>query len=282
VAEFLTIRQAILQGAQLLEKQAISAPRLTSEVLLAHALQKDRTYLITHADDPLTELAWIHFGRYLHQREKGVPTQYITGVQEFFGRPFTVNPSVLIPRPETELLVETALKLGVSASSKVVDIGTGSGAIAISVQLETGCRMFASDISLQAIAVAQTNAAKLAAKVRFFQGDLAAPLQSDAFDFVLSNPPYIGAGEFDGLQKEVRDHEPYVALIGGAEGTEPYRNLSQDVRRILKSDGWAVFELGFRGAADVTEIVLNEGFTDIQVFSDLAGWPRTLVCRKSP
>src|SRR5271168_3293950 len=130
----MTILTAILQGTKLLEDEAIAAPRLTAEVLLMHALQKERSYLYAHSDEELVELAWIHYGRYLHERMKGKPTQYITGRQEFYGRDFRVTPDVLIPRPETEHVIEAALQLAPNAR-RIVDIGTGSGAIAITLAL---------------------------------------------------------------------------------------------------------------------------------------------------
>src|SRR5579862_4018602 len=131
------VRTALKQGQDLLEQAKISAPRLTAEVLLAHAIGCDRAWLFAHSDEELKELWWIHYGRYLHQRLEGVPTQHITGRQEFYGREFRVSPDVLIPRPETEHLVETAVKK-LRTGARVVDVGTGSGAIAISVALELG------------------------------------------------------------------------------------------------------------------------------------------------
>src|ERR1700733_3917492 len=133
------IRTALLQGQQLLEGAKVDAPRLNAEVLLAHAIGCGRTWLYAHSDEELGELWWIHYGRYLHQRMQGKPTQYITGRQEFYGREFRVTPDVLIPRPETEHLVETALPW---ASGNIVDIGTGSGTIAVTLALETGARIF--------------------------------------------------------------------------------------------------------------------------------------------
>jgi release factor glutamine methyltransferase len=260
----------------MLEKASVGAPRLTAEVLLAHALQKDRTFLFAHANESLTELAWIHYGRYLHRRLQGEPTQYITGKQEFYGRNFAVNPSVLIPRPETEHLVEAALAAIPSPDRWVVDIGTGSGAIAVTVQLETGCRMFASDISGEALETARRNALTLGAKVTYFQSDLASALGAGVVDLVLSNPPYIGEMEFDGLQREVKNHEPYVALIGGRSGIEPYQKLVPEIRRCLKPGGQVIFEIGYQGAEAVTGLLSSQGFSGIEVIHDLAGWPRTM------
>jgi len=152
-----TIGEAVLQGTRLLEDGGTAAPRLTAEVLLAHALRRDRTYLYAHSNEELGEVGWIHFGRYLHERLKGKPTQYITKRQEFFGREFRVSPAVLIPRPETEHVVEAALKR-IEPGCAVVDVGTGSGAIAITLALESQAHVFATDISATALKVAGENA----------------------------------------------------------------------------------------------------------------------------
>src|SRR6202789_4171867 len=153
----MTILTALLQGTKLLEEEAISAPRLTAEVLLCHALHREREYLYAHPEEELTEVAWIHYGRYLHARLQGKSTQYITGRQEFYGRDFRVTPDVLIPRPETEHLVEAAIA-HIHPRDLVVDVGTGSGAIAISLALETAGHVFATDISTPALLIAEANA----------------------------------------------------------------------------------------------------------------------------
>src|SRR5271155_4238341 len=145
------LRTALLQGQKLLEEARITAPRLTAEVLLAHAIGCPRSWLYAHSDEELREVWWIHYGRYLHQRLSGMPTQYITGAQEFYGRDFKVTPAVLIPRPETEHLIETAL---LQASETILDIGTGSGAIAVTLALETEARVTATDVSSAALRVA--------------------------------------------------------------------------------------------------------------------------------
>src|SRR5579872_3712008 len=160
------IRTALLQGQQLLEQAQVDAPRLNAEVLLAHAIGCNRAWLYAHSDEELRELWWIHYGRYLHQRIQGKPTQYITGRQEFYGREFRVTPDVLIPRPETEHLVETALRLARGAR-RILDVGTGSGALAVTLQLETGGATCATDISPAAAAVARENAGRLGARVDF-------------------------------------------------------------------------------------------------------------------
>src|SRR5580658_11309600 len=164
----MTVRTALLQGTKLLDDANVGVARLTAEVFLAHALRRDRTYLFGHPEHELSELEWLHYGRYLHERMQGTPTQYITGRQEFYGRDFRVTPDVLIPRPETEHVIEAALR---QPARSILDIGTGSGAIAVTLALETKARVMATDISMSALRVASENARGLGAEIRFVAGD---------------------------------------------------------------------------------------------------------------
>ncbi len=273
----MTLHTALLQGTQLLEDEAIPAPRLTAEVLLMHALHEERAYLYAHSNDELTELAWIHYGRYLHERLKGKPTQYITGRQEFYGRDFRVTRDVLIPRPETEHLVEAALAR-IRPGDVIVDVGTGSGAIAISLALETSARVFASDISTAALCVAQSNAARLSASVGFLACDLAASIRDRSIDVLVSNPPYVPATDHPSLQREVRDYEPPVALFGGPTGLEIYQRLIVEATRVLRPSGWLLLELGYNSLEPV-RAMLDSDWTDISIAHDLAGFPRVLQGR---
>src|SRR5689334_23865420 len=159
----MTVGTALLQGTKLLEEGAVAVPRLTAEVLLAHALRREREYLFAHPEHELREVEWLHYGRYLHERMQGKPTQYITKRQEFYGREFRVTSDVLIPRPETEHVVEVALRLARGAG-RILDIGTGSGALAATLQLETGAAAWATDISPAAATVARENARRLEAR----------------------------------------------------------------------------------------------------------------------
>src|SRR5690349_6737930 len=195
----MTVQTALLQGTRLLEDAAVAAPRLTAEVLLAHGLRATREYLFAHPERELTELEWLHYGRHLHQRLSGKPTQYITGRQEFFGREFRVTPDVLIPRPETEHVVETALALA-RQSRRVLDIGTGSGALAITLQLEMGAAVWASDISPAALSVAAANAERLGARVEFVACDVLEAFAAGAVDLIVANPPYVPLAQKAGLQ----------------------------------------------------------------------------------
>src|SRR3954471_4600279 len=165
----MTVQTALLQGTVLLEEAGIAVPRLTAEVLLAHALRRERVYLYAHPEHELAEVEWLHYGRYLHERLKGKPTQYITKRQEFYGRDFRVAPDVLIPRPETEHVVEVAMRKG---ARRVLDVGTGAGALAVTLQLETGAEVWATDISRAAAAVAAENAVRLGARVDVVVCDL--------------------------------------------------------------------------------------------------------------
>ncbi|HZQ53142.1 MAG TPA: peptide chain release factor N(5)-glutamine methyltransferase [Bryobacteraceae bacterium] len=272
----MTVRTALLQGAEILQKAAIAAPRLTAEVLLGHAMHCDRVFLYAHGEDELTQLAWIHYGRYLNERLKGKPTQYITHRQEFYGRDFYVSPDVLIPRPETEHLVETALAwLRDHPGSTILDVGTGSGAIAISVALESGQLVFASDISLAALAVAERNRKAHGAPVAFFTADLLDPVQPRSIDLLLSNPPYVPGADRSNMQAEVRDWEPHAALFAGDTGFEIYRRLIAGAEIALRPGGRLMMELGYQSLDGVREM-LAARWTDIEVISDLAGWPRVL------
>lgn len=276
----MTIQTALLQGTKLLEDGAIAAPRLTAEVLLSHALQRERSYLYAHPEEQLTEIAWIHYGRYLHERLKGKPTQFITGRQEFYGREFQVTPDVLIPRPETEHLVQAGLAR-IRPDDVVLDVGTGSGAIAITLALETRARVFGVDISTKALCVAAMNARRLSAAIPLFASDLTSPVGDHALDVLVSNPPYVPLADQSGLQREVRDYEPHVALFAGDTGLEIYQRLIADAPRVLRPGGWLLLELGYNSLEPV-RAMLDARWTEIAIEHDLAGLPRVLAARISP
>ena len=273
----MNIRTALLQGQQMLEEARIAVPRLTAEVLLAHAVGHDRVWLYAHAEEELREVWWIHYGRYLHQRLQGKPTQYITGVQEFYGREFKVTPDVLIPRPETEHSIEAALAFA-GAASRIVDIGTGSGAIGVTLSLESCAEVICTDISEAAVRVARENARRLSSTAQFAVCDLGSALASKAFDLITCNPPYVPDAGNESIQREVREHEPHVAIFGGFDGLDVYRRLIPDALRLLKPGGHLVMEIGWL-AAERVGAMLGE-WTDVQTKPDLAGIPRVVIARR--
>jgi len=295
------VETALRQGLDLLRDGAIGAPALTAELLLAHALHRDRTYLLTHPEHELCELEWLHYGRYLHERLNGKPTQYITRTQEFWGRDFRVEQGVLIPRPETEHVVEQALALlvparagdapvnqrvdaadtGLSTTTRVLDIGAGSGILAVTLALEAKARVCATEISPDALRIARANATRLGAQVDFVQCDLGTAFDDASFDFVVSNPPYIASAEIDALQREVREWEPRAALDGGPDGLAVFRHLIPDAARLLRPGGWLILEIGGTQGEPVPGL-LGPGWRECSVTPDLAGLPRVVKAQWNP
>ena len=275
----MTVETALRQGTRLLEDGGIAVPRLTAEVLLAHAMSRERVYLYAHSDQELAELEWLHYGRYLHERLEGKPTQYITRRQEFYGREFRVTPDVLIPRPETEHVVEVALAVARGAR-RLLDVGTGSGALAVTLQLETGAETWATDISMAAAGVAADNARRLGARAAVVVCDLMEAIGAGSMDLIVSNPPYVPLGQRDGLQREVRDYEPHAALFAGATGFEIYNRIVEEAPRVLGPGGWLVLELGFGSVDHVSRLL--RGWRDSRVAPDLAGIPRVIAARAAP
>ncbi|MEO8368233.1 MAG: peptide chain release factor N(5)-glutamine methyltransferase [Candidatus Solibacter sp.] len=272
----MTVRTALQQGTRMLEQATIPVARMTAEVLLAHAMHVERAYFYAHPEQELTEMEWLHYGRYLHERLNGTPTQYVIGHQEFYSRDFRVGPGVLIPRPETEHVVEVALEVARGAR-RVLDIGTGSGALAVTLQLETGAETWATDISAIALRVASRNAAALDSRVNFVRCDLMEGIAAASMELIVSNPPYVPLSHREGLQREVRDFEPHVALFAGPTGFELYDRIAADAPRVLRPGGWLVMELGFTSLNHVQALV--ESWSEVRVVPDLAGIPRVIAAR---
>lgn len=236
----------------------------------------ERAHLYAHGGDELTQLAWIHYGRYLNERLHGKPTQYITHRQEFYGRDFYVNGDVLIPRPETEHLVEAAISYLKGRNLRtILDVGTGSGAIAISISLESAHSVLASDISLPALAVANRNRRAHTARVQFFASDLLGAVAPYSVDLLVSNPPYVPGADAANMQSEVRDWEPHLALFAGDSGLEIYGRLLEHAAVALKPGGRLFMELGYR-SLDGVRGMMTARWTNLEVISDLAGLPRVL------
>jgi release factor glutamine methyltransferase len=290
---FMLLRATLRQGLQTLLAHQVPSAQLAAELLLMHVLSCDRTYLYSHAEDDLPPATLQQYTQLVEERSKGKPTQYITGHQEFWGLDFEVTPDVLIPRPETEHIIECLIELArqhghsSNAPLRVVDVGTGSGCIALAVATEfPRATLSAIDISSAALAVASRNAGCLGLtdRVTFLEGDLLSPLLGsgsfEPFDLVLSNPPYVGKQELGSLQREVRDFEPALALGTNLERAEEvYERLFPQALQALKPGGFIVVEIGFN-MRDLVLPLLAKGWGEIQVNPDLAGILRVVSARK--
>jgi release factor glutamine methyltransferase len=268
-----TLRKLLTWTTQHFEKKGVDAPRLTTEVLLAHVLKTTRVRLYVDLDRPMEKDELTAFRALIERRLAGEPTQYLTGVREFYNRPFKVDPRVLIPRPETELLVEAALhQLPKDGPGTALDVCTGSGCIAISLAAERPqATVLATDLSPDACALARENAQalKVGERVTVLQGNLYAPLPPDArFDVVVSNPPYIASGEIPTLSPEVR-REPHLALDGGPDGLVLIRKVIEGARRVLKPGGLLAMEIGETQGGALKDLLQAAGYADVRVEKDL-------------
>jgi release factor glutamine methyltransferase len=281
-----SIANAILEASQALRNAGVPEPRREAGSLLAHVMGKDRTFLISHATDDLNEETLETFAASVRRRALGEPQQYITGTQNFFGLEFAVNREVLIPRPETELLVEAALNLMDHSTTPqlICDIGTGSGCIAITLaHLRPTSRAVAVDISEGAIRVAKANANRHAVsdRVSFLVANAFESLvQKNGFDLIVSNPPYVSATSLPGLQREVRDHEPLLALTPGDDGLTIIRRLIRESPAYLKPGGHLLFEIGFDQHEAVHDIIDSNVWRLLEIQPDLQGIPRIVALQK--
>ena len=286
-----TIAEAISEGARRLDQAGAGEARRTAGVLLAHRLGVDRTHLLMRPEQAISEEDYKTFLRMIARRAAGEPLQHITGHQEFYKLDFLVTPAVLIPRPETEFLVERVLTLvreSRQAAPLIVDAGTGSGAIAVTLAVEVaGARVIATDISGEALAVARQNAARhgVGSRVEFYEGDLLAPLAAlgveNRVDVLACNPPYVAASEPESVQREVREHEPHTALFGGDDGLVYYRRLLAEGFDWVRPGGFLVCEIGYGQLDAITEMAAASRWQMVDVTHDLQGIPRTLTIRKS-
>jgi release factor glutamine methyltransferase len=269
-----------LQAARVRLAATSRNPRRDAEGLLVHVLGCDRTALLTHPERILSQAESDQFESFLTRRLASEPMQYITGSQEFFGLLFEVTPAVLIPRPETEHLVEAALEhVGGEANARIIDVGTGSGAIAVALaHARPQSQVTAVDLSPAALEVARRNALRhgVLERMRFLQSNLLADVDGDGFDMVVSNPPYIAEGEI--LESQVSDYEPHSALYSGPTGLEVYERLIPQARKVLKSQGWLLLEIGF-GQQPAVEVLLR-GWCSVSVVYDLQGIPRVVQAMK--
>ncbi|MDR3389519.1 MAG: peptide chain release factor N(5)-glutamine methyltransferase [Rudaea sp.] len=247
-----------------------------NELLLGHALGRDRAWLYAHADDPLAAADAVHFHSLLVRRAAGEPLAYITGRREFWSLDLAVTPDVLIPRLETELLVELALRrISQSAQVDIADLGTGSGAVAVAIAHERArARVLATDASAAALAVARGNAGSLDTRnVEFAQGDWCAALGNRKFELIVSNPPYIAEADVHLARGDLR-FEPRAALVSGSDGLDAICAIVRDVPMYLKPDGWLLFEHGHQQGAEVRDLLQRSGFAEVFTERDLEGRER--------
>jgi release factor glutamine methyltransferase len=305
------VRSALTEGITHLERENVPSGALAAELLLMNALGLDRAWLYSHPEDELDAATREQYFSTIAQRAAGVPTQHLTGHQEFWGLDFEVTPDVLIPRPETEHVIEVALeRLGVGSTLgtprrneafRIADVGTGSGCIAIALAREfPAAQIVATDISTAALEVARRNAARheVSSRIEFIECNLldgvlhgsritghpsltARASETRTFDLVASNPPYIGIWEAPTLPREVRDHEPAIALFGGETGTEIYAPLIAQAAMLLRPGGILVLELGHESAEHVSRLLADCEWLGLAISKDLAGIPRVACAVRS-
>ncbi len=285
-----TVQSALRQAIARLAQAATPSHSLVAELLLMRILGRDRAWLYSHPEAPLTTDLADKFFDLVAQRARGVPTQYLTGTQEFWGLPFEVTPAVLIPRPETEHIIEVALeRLGPERCRErlcIADIGTGSGCIAVALAIELPlAEIHATDISAAALAVARRNAQRhsVSERIYFIECDLlpSGGASAQSFDIIVSNPPYVAEAQKSQLQPEVRRHEPPQALFAGPSGTEIYPRLIGLAAQRLRSDGFLVLEIGFGARDKIQPFLDSASWKNVCVANDLAGIPRVLSAQRA-
>jgi release factor glutamine methyltransferase len=287
------LRQALKKAMEDLTARNVPSPRMNADLLIMFTLSCDRAYLYAHPERELTPDETHRYEKAIARRATGVPAQYITGHQEFWGLDLIVSPAVLIPRPETEHVVEAVLELILGDSTampragapaphvRIADVGTGSGAIALALAKEfPQAEIHATDISPEALEVARANAARhdLTSRITFHQTDLLTGLPPGEFDLAVSNPPYVGESEKDQVQLEVRKFEPRGAVFAGPTGLEVIERLIPQARATLRPGGWLVFEISGTIAEGVRHLL--SGWADVKITNDLQGIARVARARK--
>lgn len=281
------LKNALNSALDRLTAAHVGSPRMNGELLLMFTLSCDRAYLYAHPERELTQEEQARYDDAIAQRARGIPAQYITGHQEFWGMDLIVSPAVLIPRPETEHVIETVLQLhstlapAPTAPLRMVDVGTGSGCIALALAKELlDAEIHATDIYPAALEIARANAARhdLSSRIQFHETDLLAGVAHDSFDFVVSNPPYVGESEADQVQLEVRKFEPRHAVFAGPTGLEVIERLILQAQTVLKRGGWLVFEISGTIAPGVQKLLSS--WDRMQVINDLQGIPRVATAQK--
>lgn len=276
-----TIKELLGWTTDYFKDKNIKAARLEAEILLAQVLGKDRVYLYANYDAPVNQHERDMFREFIKRRGKNEPSAYITGTREFMSLEFKVNPTVLIPRPESELIVERAIDLLAGTPCSICDIGTGSGALAISLAYYLPqAQIFASDISAAALAVARDNAARLQVEVEFREGDLLSPFfdKISDFDLIIANLPYINADDYRNLDPGVKDYEPALALLAPGDGLDICRSLADQAFNSMKEGAYIILEIGCTQGPSALEMM--SGWKEVQLIADLAGRTRLVQARK--
>jgi release factor glutamine methyltransferase len=258
--------------------------RRDAETLLEYVLGVSKAWLIAHGDDELLPAQSLRYAQAIERRLVGEPIQYITGHTEFYGLPFRVTPDVLIPRPETEHLVEKALELATAFERpRILDIGTGSGALAVALAHQLPhAQITAIDISTPALAIARENAVqnKVVARIRFVQSDLLGFITNETYNLIVSNPPYVPLTDRSLLSVEVREHEPVLALFAGNDGLDVCRHLIPAAFAVLEPGGFLAVEIGFGQSEQVAQLLASSGFEEIEFAPDLQSIPRVASARR--
>ena len=281
----MTLQECLKEGeAKLRRGPHPERARRDAELLLQHVLRLDRAALLARWKEPPAPGEWETYASLLSRRAAGEPIQYITGEAEFYGLPFRVTPDVLIPRPETEHLVEKVIELAAQFDEpRIADVGTGSGAIAVALARNLPeAQITAIDFSPRALAVAKENAKRngVEKRIRFLHGNLLEPVAGERFEIITSNPPYVPAADRATLAVEVRDHEPAVALFAGVDGLDAIRGLVPEAYAALAPGGVLVMEFGYGQCPAVSRILEDAGFIEIEFVPDLQGIPRVAVARR--
>ena len=280
-----TILKLLQWTTDYFEKNDVVEPRASAEVLLAHVLSEDRLYLYLNYDRPMDASELSTFRAFIKRRLAGEPSQYITGMQEFWSLPLRVNPTVLIPRPETEVLVQAALEFigSTQANITIMDLGTGSGAIAIALARELPtARIVATDVSMEGLHLARENARlnQVDEKISFVQADMIAAISvgSQKFNLVVTNPPYVSQAEYSELPREIRDYEPRQALDGGDDGLTAIKHIIREAPAVLRQAGGLVMEMGGGQAQRVSTLVSDsQHYQNHHIIKDYSGIDRVLV-----
>lgn len=278
----MNIKQALEEAKNILKSNDFEDSNIIAKELLSYVLKKDKVYLTINLDSDLTDIEYAEFTKYIEQIINGNPLQYITQKQEFMGIDFFVNEDVLIPQPDTEILVETVLdicKKYDKQSLRILDLCTGSGAIAISLSKILNTQVFASDISTKALEVAEKNNVLNNTKVEFIESNLFEQINEEKFDIIVSNPPYIKNEEIKSLSKQVQN-EPYIALAGGEDGLDFYRKIIDEAYKYINKNGYLCLEIGYDQKEDLIKLIKqNENYEYENCIKDLSNNDRCIIAK---